>query len=149
MKWNFWTFSELSLFSGASKTKNEQSRRNLWDRLWNLDKNEKIVSFQMFNIAKNTIIWCSLEYLLNSLQLILSFSTFVKFRIFWCFHRTSLFQIDLVLNLFEPYGTSLNKFRPDWTKNQLMKISFLCILVKNFDTRCRCGDFFMILKFQK
>ena len=98
-------------------------------------KNEKkSFHFKCSILPKNSIIWCSLEYLLNSLQLILSFSTFVKFRIFWCFHRTSLFQIDLVLNLFEPfwitlnlfdpYGTSFNQFRPDWTKTNWWKVLF-------------------------
>ena len=114
-------------------------------------------NFKMSNLARKeiTIFWCSLEYLLNSLQLILSFSTFVKFRIFWCFHRTSLFQIDLVLNLFEPFWIFLNHMEPVWTSlDQIEPKSsdenfFLCILVKNFDTRCRCGDFFMILKFAK
>ena len=98
---------------------------NVTVKVSNLDRKENPI----------TTFWCSLEYLLNSLQLILSFSTFVKFRIFWCFHRTSLFQIDLVLNLFEPfwitlnlfdpYGTSLNQFRPNWTKTNWWNFFFV------------------------
>jgi len=41
----------------------------------------------------------------------------------------------------EPVSTSLDQIEP----KPIDENSFLCILVKNFDTRCRCGDFFMIL----
>jgi len=111
---------------------NVQSRRvTCWNSLW------KIVPFQMFNIAKKynflmqfrkfikffTINFVIFDFRQISNILMFSSNQFVPD---WsCFE-----SLWTILNLFEPYGTSLNQFRPDWTKNQLMKISFFVYFSK-------------------